>query len=246
MKNLQFLSIKNSLKNLKSNKFSKFYFTHNTNSTNGNGKNTIHPHDEHHTYNTNVLDQLRDASNSNPDKVTVLFCDIQDRYIKKIYSSESLLLNCSIMAKFSTIYKYQNIITEQAPEVFGKTCNLIKASLVQPVITGKTKFSMFSNHNVSDDRIYILIGMEAHICVFQTAMNILNKTNKLIILRDCISSTSASERNNAIENLSKSGATITTMESMFMYVLEDSNNLNFKKVLPLMKEIVANKSKELI
>lgn len=109
----------------------------------------------------------------------------------------------------------------------------------------------------------VLIGIEAHVCVLQTACWLLTKGKRVIIIEDAVSSQRASDRDSAfrvswylylpfpsfdlislpplsrtthIQRLDKIGCTLTTSESFVFEILGTSKHPKFKQILPLVKE----------
>lgn len=189
------------------------------------------------------------------NQVTVLYCDIQNNYINKMYLSEMFYKSCLNIANISNIFKFNNYVTEHVPKVFGKTNKDLLNLISNPIIKEKNKFAMFDDDDLnnyliqknSDSHTFILIGMEAHICVFQTAFNLLNFKCKsdsknfmidVIIVKDAVSSNCKNERKLAIENLSDMGCFVTSIQNLLYLILEDSKHEKFKESLPLMKKIM--------
>ncbi|RMZ82176.1 hypothetical protein DV738_g1716, partial [Chaetothyriales sp. CBS 135597] len=82
----------------------------------------------------------------------------------------------------------------------------------------------------------ILVGIETHICVTQTALDLLQIGHEVYILVDGVSSCNAGERGVALERLRKAGATVTTSESILFELLGDASHPAFKAVNALVKE----------
>mmetsp|Transcript_28145 Transcript_28145/g.29338 ORF Transcript_28145/g.29338 Transcript_28145/m.29338 type:complete len:231 (+) Transcript_28145:3-695(+) len=196
---------------------------------------------------SNVLQNFRRVSNSENSKdIIVLFCDIQDKYIPNVYGGDLLVTNSEIVADFTNIFQYSSFVTEHVPKTFGKTPETILSKLKNPPVKEKSHFPMMKETEVEKEKLYVLVGLETQICVFQTSDYILKKNPNLIVLRDCVSSSSEFERNRGLENLEKMGAVVTSMQNLFMYVMEDSSHPKFKEVLPLIKRIVKSNNKTLI
>ncbi|ETN39847.1 uncharacterized protein HMPREF1541_06073 [Cyphellophora europaea CBS 101466] len=89
----------------------------------------------------------------------------------------------------------------------------------------------------------ILVGIETHICVTQTALDLLSAGHHVYVLADGVSSCNAGERWVALERLRSRGATITTSESVLFELLGDAKSEAFKAVSALVTKEFKEKTK---
>ncbi len=177
----------------------------------------------------------------NRDSINILFCDIQEKYIKKIANYQELLQKTKVIAEISKTLKLNQIITEQKPEVFGSTVPEITQFLNEKSkITQKSRFAMFSEEELDKmpiDDVYVLLGIEAHICVYQTAINFIKKDRNLIVLADAISSSNLGERKIALDILRDIGCYVTTCQGLVFLMLQDALDENFPLILKNLKDL---------
>ncbi len=185
----------------------------------------------------------------NKNNILVLFCDIQEKYIEKMYNYKQLLASVEYFAQFCTISNMNTYVSEQNPKIFGSTCKEIVDNLESPMIIEKYEFAMLSdsqiNNEFKDIQSFILLGIEAHICIFQTAMKLLYHKKRVIIIKDCTSSTTKNERELALNTLEKIGVVMISLQCLIMLLIEDSKNPIFKKALPIIKALI-NLNNELV
>jgi len=81
----------------------------------------------------------------------------------------------------------------------------------------------------------MIVGIESHVCVLQTTLDLLKKGLNVFIIRDAISSCNQQEIPLAIERMRLAGATITTSESALFELMLDSKHPNFKAISGLIK-----------
>ena len=82
----------------------------------------------------------------------------------------------------------------------------------------------------------IIVGIETHICVTQTTLDLLAMGHKVYVLQDGVSSCNAGERGVALRRLQAEGAVVTTSESMLFELVGDAGGEEFKKLTRLVKE----------
>lgn len=82
----------------------------------------------------------------------------------------------------------------------------------------------------------IIVGIETHICVTQTTLDLLEKGHRVYILVDGVSSVNPEERGIALARLRDAGAIVTTSESLLFEILADAGDKNFKMITGLVKE----------
>ena len=76
----------------------------------------------------------------------------------------------------------------------------------------------------------LICGIEAHICVYQTAMELLAKGYEVQIVADVVSSRTARNRDTALSRLQSEGAKLTTVEMVLFELLGTAENVNFKEI----------------
>jgi isochorismate hydrolase len=162
--------------------------------------------------------------------------------MKNVYHGDCVLEAAENMARFSKIMNFPQYITEHKIDVFGPTVpEVLNHSNENTKIYPKTRFSMFDldfiNKNFSENELFILLGVEAHICVTQTALTILESNRKLVLVVDAISSRNSGERDVGLSNLKSCGSYLTTSEALMFLYLKDSNNKDFKTCLPMFKKV---------
>jgi len=205
--------------------------------------------------NLRVINQLQKNFKITNEKmyrhnINFLFCDIQSKYIKKIANNQELILKAKVMAEVSKIFKFNQLVSEQNTQVFGETISEIKDNLNDnTLIFPKSRFSMFSEEEIEqmpEDNIYILLGIETHICVYQTVLNFVKKNRNIIVLADAVSSNNLGERKNALQNMREIGCYITTCQELIFLLLQDANDKNFSSVLRILKDLCSMPSNLLL
>ncbi|KAI8855336.1 Isochorismatase-like protein [Chytridium lagenaria] len=176
-----------------------------------------------------------------PQATTAFFlCDIQEKFRPLIWNYSHVVNTASKMISASKILNIPLIVTEQNPKALGGTVpelDISRAIINVP----KTKFSMWTSEVKAEvEKLkttdVVLFGIESHVCVLQTAMDLLEKDIHVWILADGVSSMNQGEVKIAIERLRAAGATISTSESVLFQLLVDAKHENFKAISNLVKE----------
>ena len=171
------------------------------------------------------------------DSVLVII-DMQERLFPAMAEKEALRDQVMKLARFSKIVGLPVIITEQ--EKLGPTLAEIKGELAPAAPVPKVDFNCFGcgafvkRAQELDKRTLILCGIEAHICVAQTALHAASDYN-VHVVADAVGSRAPGNRRIALERMSRSGITITSTEMVIYELLKRAGTDTFKEVLKLVK-----------
>ena len=89
--------------------------------------------------------------------------------------------------------------------------------------------------NETGKRTVLLAGLETHICVEQTALQLLEEGYRVYLAADCCGSRKAPDREQALARLAQSGATLTTGEAALFELLDGSKSDGFKQISAIVK-----------
>ena len=148
--------------------------------------------------------------------------------------------NAAILLQTANLLQVATHVTEQYPQGLGETLPALKPYLINSKIIAKTAFSacaepLFKQHLHADKSQIVLLGMEAHICVLQTALDLLNAHKQVFVVEDAIISRNVNNKANAIARLQSAGCIITNTESVIFEWLANANHEAFKAVTKLIK-----------
>lgn len=176
-----------------------------------------------------------------PSHATALVIDIQERLFPHIFDHETLQSNCIRLIKGLRILNVPIIVTEQYTKGLGKTITPVSAALGSFEPYEKTSFSACRVTEVesivlgAQGHQIIVLGIEAHVCVQQTVLDVLAQGRSVIVVEDCISSRKQNDRNVAIARMRSDGAVITTYESLLFELLGTADAGTFKQISNLVK-----------
>lgn len=176
-----------------------------------------------------------------PARSALLVCDMQERFRPLIHRNESIIQTCKLMTSVSKELDIPIVVTEQYPKVFGPTikeCFADQSHLDSLTKYPKKLFSMMTPEvsdyvKTLDVDTFILLGIEAHVCVQQTALDLLERGHEVHIIADGISSQQSYDREIALQRMVNSGAYLTTAQSAVFMLMQSADHPNFKAVSKL-------------
>jgi nicotinamidase-related amidase len=176
------------------------------------------------------------------ESTALLLIDCQDKLFPKIARKDELLRKIIILLRGFQVLKLPILITEQYPQGIGKTINEIRECCKDQFKPySKTAFSCFLEPPIRKQLLkmpqthWVLSGIETHVCVLQTAKDLLSAGKKVIIISDATSSRNPTDFSVAIEELRQCGARITTVEACLFELLRDAQAKEFKDISNLIK-----------
>jgi nicotinamidase-related amidase len=172
------------------------------------------------------------------EETVLVIIDMQERLFPVMAEKERLLENVMRLVKFSRVLGLPVLLTEQ--EKLGNVLPMIQEELreVQPI--GKVDFNCFGCEVFSDTlamlrkKTLVLAGIEAHICVAQTALHAASEYN-VHAVSDAIASRSPHNHQIAVERMMQRGVTITSTEMVIYEILGKAGSETFREVLKLVK-----------
>ncbi|MBW2063769.1 MAG: hydrolase [Deltaproteobacteria bacterium] len=184
----------------------------------------------------------RNASNSDlllrtGDTILVII-DMQERLVPAMHNKDVLVKNVRTLAKFSTLIGIPVVVTEQ--QKLGNTIPEILEELKGTSPIPKVEFNCFGSkafdatlRDMGKGHL-ILAGIEAHICVAQTALYALS-SYRVHVVSDAVSSRSSDNRMVALERLRQAGVIPSSTEMFIFELLQKAGTDTFREVLKLVK-----------
>lgn len=153
---------------------------------------------------------------------------------------QAIVKQCDALLQGAQLLGIATIVTEQYPKGLGNTLPELLAHLPQPYIVEKTSFSCmneaaFKPALTSDKPQIILAGMEAHICILQTALDLIAAGKQVFLVEDAVISRNPENKTNAIHRLRQAGVIITNTESVLFECLGKAEGDAFKQISKLIR-----------
>jgi nicotinamidase-related amidase len=175
------------------------------------------------------------------DQSAGLVIDIQERLFPFISGHENLALNSGILIKGLQALRIPILVTEQYTKGLGPTIQPLQELFDAGRPLEKLAFSCCDDPSVMDHlnalnkKFIVITGIEAHVCVLQTAIDLLERDFIPVVVEDCVSSRRLNDKHMAINRMRKMGAVITTYESVLFELLRYSGTDEFKTISKLVK-----------
>ncbi len=170
-----------------------------------------------------------------------IFIDIQEKLFPHMQEMDQLEQNLITLAAGFKVLEVPFLVTEQYPKGLGFTILPLKMAFGEYSAIEKMAFSccdepQFANALGADGKKnVILCGIETHVCVLQTALDLLQAGYQPVVIEDCVSSRKLSDKNTAISRLRQEGAIITSLESILFELTRYSGTETFKAISKLVK-----------
>lgn len=183
---------------------------------------------------------LRQLGRLHSSSTAFFLCDIQEKFRPIVHHYDSLVGVAQKMSEASKLLNIPLIVTEQYPQGLGSTAQEIPIDHAQ-CVESKTKFSMMTDGVVKrlrdlNTKSVVLYGIESHVCVLQTCLDLLADEYDVHVLADGVSSTNGPEIQIALERMAKAGAHVVTSESVIFQLTGDAKHPEFKQVSGLVKK----------
>ena len=168
------------------------------------------------------------------DSVLVVI-DVQDRLLAAVPGAAALVRNVGFLLDVVGSLGVPAVATEQYPKGLGPTAAEVAGRHTGPTIA-KTAFSccgsadFLSALRADGGRTAVLVGMETHVCVAQTALDLLAAGYQVFVPVDAVASRHAIDHDTAVRRLERAGAVPTTCEAVAFEWVRDSAHPQFKAV----------------
>jgi nicotinamidase-related amidase len=171
---------------------------------------------------------------------TLLVVDVQEKLIRLIPGARRIEWNIARLVRGAKILQVPVLATEQYPKGLGPTTAEL-AALLGPV-PAKIGFSCLSCGEIvdrlaADDRPKVLLaGIESHVCIQQTALDLLASGRSVYVAVDAVGSRFAIDAQIALQRMQSSGATLTTTEAALFEWCEAAGTPEFKQISAMVRE----------
>jgi len=177
-----------------------------------------------------------------PEECVFVVVDIQGTLAKVMERSESLHQTVLKLIHGLQLFDIPTLWLEQLPHKLGKTSPILYEQLIKtssPI--SKQNFSGWGSQAFREELInldrkqIILVGIEAHVCVYQTCRDLLDNDFDVHLVIDAVSSRTVENKRIGVEMMQARGAHTTNMESLLFELQHEAVGERFKQLLRLIK-----------
>ncbi len=175
------------------------------------------------------------------ENTAAVVIDIQERLLPHIDQWEQVLQNCTRLIDGLQILSVPLVVTQQYTKGLGPTDPAIVNKITGFSFIEKNTFSCYGEPVFKDKlatlgkKYVILFGIETHVCVLQTCLDLLESGYIPVVVEDCVSSRKPHDKLVAIERMRQEGARITTLESILFELTQCAGTETFKSISRLVK-----------
>jgi len=175
------------------------------------------------------------------DSAVLVIIDIQGNLAQAMYDKENLFANAVKLIKGFKVFNLPIIFTEQTPQKLGQTIPQISAELdgIKPL--AKESFSCWADVHFREQlealsrRYVVLLGIESHVCVYQTALDLIQNGYNIHLVADAVSSRTKDNRDIGLAAMKNAGTHLTSTEMVLFELLRTAADPKFKEIFKIVK-----------
>jgi len=171
----------------------------------------------------------------NAERSLLLVIDMQERLLPAIHEHDRVLANTEWLVRAALRIGLPVAALEQYPKGLGRTAQALRAQLPADAIAAKVHFSGVAARCLPGlpgaDRAQIVIaGVEAHVCVLQTALELAEEGRSVFVVADCVGSRRAHDRDLALARMRQEGVRIVSREMAVFEWLREADTPLFHEI----------------
>ena len=171
----------------------------------------------------------------------LVIVDVQGKLATLMHDRENFYNNMVKITQAAQVLELPILWNEQLPDKLGPTIPELKAVLEGEEPLVKNTFSCCGNQDfveklkASGRHQVLLTGMETHVCVYQTAIDLIDDGFEVYLVADAVSSRTLENKTIGIETIRSLGARLTSVEMCLFEMLEVAEGEKFKKIIKIVK-----------
>ncbi len=189
------------------------------------------------------MNQVARADQLDVDRAMVLVIDLQEKLLPLVGGHEGMIVAGRKLLDGARIFDLPVLATEQYPKGLGPTVAAIGDPLQasQATILEKPSFSAWAEPAVREALLAIdrpqvvMIGIEAHVCVQQTALDLVSRDYDVFVCADAVGSRGPRDCEYALRRMGRAGVYVTTVEAVLFELCHRCDTPRFKAMLEVIK-----------
>jgi hypothetical protein len=175
------------------------------------------------------------------ENTILLILDFQGKLAEIVFDSAEVMKNACIIIDGFKALGLPILWLEQYPEGLGPTIPQIASHLTEFKPLSKRDFSAVKNQlilktiNALDRKQILIMGIETHVCIYQTSSDLLSMGYEVHVVKDAVSSRTEFNKNIGIAKIERAGGHVTSVETALLELVGTSESEDFKKILKIIK-----------
>jgi len=176
-----------------------------------------------------------------PQESALVLIDIQDKLAESMHDRETLFGNLNRLVRSAPLLQLPMLWVEQSPDKMGRTIAPLAELLSGQEALSKSSFSCCGEPrfmqalNQTGRRRLILTGIECHVCIFQTAADLLAAGFEVYTVADAVSSRTLANRQIGLARMQSLGAQITSTEMLLFELMKTADHPQFREIAKLVR-----------
>ncbi len=176
-----------------------------------------------------------------PQESLFFIVDIQQKLAPVMYNGEGAIETTYKVLQTVRRLGIPHMVSEQYPAGIGHTVDVLKPLINNDEVYEKISFSSLKEQSLFDAlkekgrNQIVLCGMESHVCVLQTALELLDEGYQVFVVDDGVASRTTENKTLALARMRQCGAQIVSSEMVMFEWLQRAGTDDFKAILPLIK-----------
>ncbi len=176
-----------------------------------------------------------------PEKSVLVVIDIQESLALLIHEKDTLLKNTQILIRAAQVLDIPILWSEHVPQKIGVTVEPIRRLMPTQKPIVKTSFGCCGEERFTKAlaalyrKQIIVAGIESHVCVYQTAAQLLTASYKVQVVSDAVSSRTPENKAIGLSRIQSEGGVITSTEMILFELLQTAEHSQFRNILDLVR-----------
>lgn len=168
------------------------------------------------------------------EKSCLLLIDVQEKLTPHVMNAESLITNCQWLMHLASELDVPLLVSEQYRKGLGQTIEPLRKLMPGKTDIDKVHFSCYQDSSflkhwqLINKKQAVLAGIETHVCVLQTALDLRNAGVEVYVVIDAVSSRHLIDHQCALERMQHAGVQLVTREMVFFEWIEQAGTSAFK------------------
>lgn len=172
----------------------------------------------------------------NKEDSLLLLIDVQEKLTPAVLNTKAFISRCEWLLRLAKKLKVPILVSEQYPKGLGKTLASLSAYCMEESCVEKVYFSCMSDDKYAKQlrkfhkKHLILIGIEAHVCVLQTALELIELGYEVFVVVDAVSSRGEHNLHYGLQRMQQNGVHLLTAEMVLFEWLRKAGTIEFKEI----------------